>query len=91
MATKRKVISQREARKLKRRVEDLECMIQRQRSTYVASYPGGVHLGVITSMMDDNTMAGVYTAQRLGHAVVATADGAHKFNLYAIPHPEMPA
>ncbi len=87
---KRKPISQRVARKLRKRVDELESMIQRQRSAYASEYPGGTHLGHISWASDTHIASAVYTAKRLGHAVVAVADGAHKFNLYAIPHKDMP-
>lgn len=87
---KRKTISQRDARKWKRRAEDLEALIQRERSTYAASYPGGVHIGALVWPDNNHTASAVYTAQRLGHAVVVVADGACKFNLYALPHPKVP-
>lgn len=87
---KRKVISQREARALKRRVDELESMIRRQRVTYAATYPGGTHLGYVSWNSAEHIASAIYTAQRLGHAVVAVADGQLKFNLYAIPHKDMP-
>jgi ribosomal protein S2 len=88
MATK--TISQREARQLKRRVEQLERMIEGERRSYARTYPGGVHIGHVFWNNDEHIASAVYTAQKLGHAVVAVADGNRKFNLYAIPHPEMP-
>jgi hypothetical protein len=87
---KRKMISQREARALKRRVDELESMIQRQRSTYAATYPGGTHLGDVFWDSANHTASAVYTAQRLGHAVVAVSDGQMLFHLYALPHKDMP-
>lgn len=87
---KRKTISQRDARKWKRRAEDLEALIQRQRSAYATSYPGGTHLGHVFWDSANHVASAVHTAQRLGHAVVAVADGQLKFNLYALPHKDMP-
>lgn len=87
---KRKTISQSEARRWKRRAEDLEALIQRQRSTYATTYPGGTHIGHVAWDADVHLASAVYTAQRLGHAVVAVADGSRRFNLYAIPHKDMP-
>jgi hypothetical protein len=87
---KRKLISQREARKWKRRAEDLEALIQRERSTYAATYPGGMHIGHLSWDSETSIGSSIYTAQRLGHAVVAVADGNRKFNLYALPHPKVP-
>lgn len=87
---KRKTISQSEARRWKRRAEDLEALIQRERSTYAASYPGGVHLGHVFWDSAEHIASAVHTAQRLHHAVVAVADGERKFNLYALPHKDMP-
>lgn len=87
---KRKLISQREARQWKRRAEDLKALIQRQRSTYAEEYLGGTHLGHVSWAGDTHIASAVYTAKRLGHAVVAVSDGSRKFNLYALPHPEIP-
>jgi hypothetical protein len=90
MSTKRKVISQLEARRLKRRVEQLERMIEGERRRYARSYPGGVHIGQVFWSNAEHVASAVHTAQQLGHAVVAVADGTLKFNLYALPHKDMP-
>ena len=87
---KRKTISQREARQLKRRVEQLERMIEGERRSYARTYPGATHLGHVFWESANHVASAVYTAQRLGHAVVAVADGTYKFNLYALPHPKVP-
>ncbi len=87
---KRKLISQREARQWKRRAEDLEALIQRQRSTYAAEYPQGTHIGSVAWDNDTHIASAVHIAKRLGHAVIAVSDGSRKFNLYALPHPEIP-
>jgi hypothetical protein len=75
-------ISQREARRLKKRVEDLERQQNLQRAVWNNSYPGGVHLGYLTLTAD--WFRGRLEASRmLGHPIVVTLDGA-KANFYAV-------
>lgn len=81
-------ISQREAQRLRKRVEALEAQITGQRSRYVSAWPGGTHIGTIP--LERSFLSGrVEAARMLGHAVVITSpnnDG--KLELYALPLPE---
>lgn len=78
-------ISQREARRLKKRVAELELVLTAQRSTYSQVWPGGVDIG-------RHTFTGtavpeiVRTARRLGHAVVAVGDETDTIRFIALPH-----
>lgn len=81
-------ISQREARRLRKRVEELEGLIERERCNFSAEYVGGVHIGTFEWTESDNRCAAIHTARRLGHAVVACAIGYRGFNVYALPHPK---
>lgn len=83
-------ISQTEARRLKRRVEQLERMERDRRRRYLAAYPGGTNIA--TQTFDNNRIfmpAVVSTARACGHAVVVIADE-NVLRYYALPHPEMP-
>ncbi len=82
-------ISQREARALRKRVAELERVIEGERNAYAAQWPCGVHLGDITWPEPDSRASAVYTARRLGHAVVAIHNGDRTIRLYALPHPEV--
>ena len=77
-------ISQREARRLKKRVQELECMLQRERSVWGAEYPGGVHVASAGYGKDSTVNMAVMTARKLKHAVVAIADDT-VIRFYALP------
>jgi hypothetical protein len=87
---KRKAITQREARALRKRVQQLEGMIERERSAWASEFPGGTHLGRISWDGADHRASAAYTARRLGHAVVVVASSARQLELYALPHPKVP-
>ena len=77
-------ISQREARRLRRRVEVLEDMLRRQRKTFLQEY-SGVELWRFDSVtaLDDV----VRTARRCGHAVIVLGDDTTTLRFQALPHP----
>jgi hypothetical protein len=77
----RRPISQREARKLKKRVEELE---QRERARirrWSGDYPGGVH--VQTLNLNELPAARLQTAALLEHALVARVNGTELY-IYAV-------
>jgi hypothetical protein len=76
-------ISQREARRLKKRVEELEEMDNKRRQAWKSEYPGGVFLEGIA--VQPWTYATVKTARKLGHAVVITTNGENTIQFYALP------
>ena len=78
------MISQREARRLKKRVTELEDVINRQRRKWSADYVGGVHLGELTRERDWLT-GRIEGARMLSHAVVVTEESDGKLNFYALP------
>lgn len=80
--SKHKIISQREAYALKRRVAELEAAEDNRRNAWIRDYPGGTR---IHSMGANGTdIAIVRTARKLGHAVVCNeVNGV--LNLYALP------
>jgi hypothetical protein len=81
-----KQISQREARRLQKRVRELESIMDHERAVYACDWPGGVNIGSLSWEADNFVACAVYTARRLKHAVVAVSDGSRRFNLFAIPH-----
>jgi hypothetical protein len=66
-------ISQREARRLRRRVTELEGVLRDQRVRWASSWPSGTVVARITP--DATTKAIIQTARKLEHAVVAVIDG----------------
>jgi hypothetical protein len=77
-------ISQAEARRLKKRVEELEDRDRRRNNAFVRDYPGGVHLATITyGDPTEHIPTVVRTSRKLGHAVVLVDDG-HVVRLYAV-------
>lgn len=78
-------ISQREARQLRKRVEELESSLRRQRYVWGGDFRGGVHLGDITFQVDACIVAQALAARKLGHAVVLTVRNLKEVSLYALP------
>ncbi len=81
--SKRKSISQREARALKRRVAELERLEQDRRNCWTRDWPGGATIATVTLGNREPASVAVATARRLGHYVVATADN-DELRLYAV-------
>ena len=82
-------ISQREARRLAKRVAALEGMIARQRSRWLPEYPGGVHIGNINMAERGWLLGRIEGARMLQHAVVVTSNDTNELMLYALPLPEV--
>lgn len=80
-----KPISQREARALRKRVQELEGIIDRQRFAWATNWPGGTHLGSVNYGEPNVLVAAARTARRLKHAVVVTCDDDNRMELYALP------
>lgn len=83
------MISQREARRLRKRVAELEAMERKRRGAWNAEYPGGTHIG--SFKFDERTDAALSVAMLLGHALVIggkNSDGSRR--IYALPHKESP-
>ena len=68
-------ISQREARRLKKRVEELEQQRRQERMACTRNYPGGQHLGSLT-LGADLFRGRLEGAQLLQHPLVVVLDGA---------------
>jgi glycine/D-amino acid oxidase-like deaminating enzyme len=83
-------ISQREARRFKKRVAELEQILERQRRSWVSDWPGGVNVAQHEHVSDTAFLpAVVNNCRHLGHAVVVTVDGG-KLMYYALPLPVHP-
>lgn len=80
-------ISQREARRLKKRVQELEKEINAQRASWSSDWPGGVHIATAEADMLATICARLETARRLGHAVVATEASKTRIEFRALPLP----
>lgn len=84
-----KIISQTEARRLRKRVAQLEELVTYERRRYSGEWHGGTHVASIHAP-DEALRAVVQTARALGHAVVVTTNGG-EIRFYALPHPKVPA
>lgn len=82
----KKQISQREARRLRKRVAELEGQEERRRRTWGQEWFGGVHI-VTVNYEDANghTPTAVRTARKLGHAVIVLGDDTGTLRLMALP------
>lgn len=76
------MISQREARRLKKRVAELEAQENTRRSSWAREYPGGVCIDTITATTE--TWHIVNTARKLGHAVVVVPIPDFKLHVYGL-------
>lgn len=82
---KRKTISQREARELRRRVAELESQEESRRNAWTHEYPGGVNIAQTAyNASTDFLPAVIHNSRRLGHAVVCVANE-NNIRYYALP------
>ena len=77
------MISQREARRLKRRVDELERAENARYSAWADTYPFGVHIATVP--VDAPAMAAIMTARKLGHAVVLSRSSETHVLCHALP------
>ena len=75
-------ISQREARRLKKRVEELEHQEYVRRRAWATEYPGGTLLDTIAVQNAEWHI--VNTARKLGHAVVVVPDKEDYLRVYGL-------
>lgn len=77
-------ISQREARRLRARVVELEGVIDQQRRRWRGDFPGGTYIG--TCNRDRDWISGrIEAARMLGHAVVVTTSDDGSIRFFALP------
>lgn len=79
-------ISQREARRLRKRVEELERERDQQRNAWATDYFGGTHIATLDVENLTAELSAINTARRLRHAVVVTTDGP-RIRFHALPLP----
>ena len=77
-------ISQRKAKRLQKRVAELERQEDERRNAWAREWPGGVHISTIVLTSEHRGIISTETARRLGHAVVATVNN-HRLELRALP------
>jgi hypothetical protein len=78
-------ISQREARRLRKRVAELEAIEAKRFGGWATSgYPGGIHLASRKIDTDGWLNGTMRTARRLGCVLVCTIDDAGEINYYAV-------
>ena len=75
-------ISQREAQRLRRRVQHLEDQERQRNNAWIGDYPGGVDLGSI--QLADAMYYSIYTARKLGHSVVVTSIEPNRVRVFAV-------
>jgi len=76
----RKMISQREAHRLRKRVQQLEEAENVRRRVWASEYPGGTHIVTWTLQANDPQAVAIRTARTLRHAVVVLEnDGILRF------------
>lgn len=68
-------ISQREARRLKKRVAELESADEAARRSWITDWPGGAEIAREAYEPTHTIPAVIKTARLLGHAVVVVPDG----------------
>lgn len=74
-------ISQREARRLRKRVEELEERDRKRLAQWSAAYPGGTHMQTLA--LTEVSAATLNATKRLGFVMVAKIDGS-AFHIYAV-------
>jgi hypothetical protein len=79
-------ISQREARQLRLRAQELEEQISKAHRHWLFDYPGGTHIGTLEMTNFLQTLGRVEGARICGHAIVCTTRGTSLL-LYAVAQP----
>lgn len=81
----RRRISQREAKKLQKRVQELEHAFWLQRKTWACDYVGGIIIASVTAL---DASVRTRVAKQCGHAVVAVVRDNDQsiIDLHALPH-----
>ena len=77
------LISQREALRLKKRVDELETVLRNQRNAWAAEYVRGIH--ITTLAVTEAQGAAIFTARKLGHAVVLSRSTETAVLCHALP------
>jgi hypothetical protein len=78
-------ISQREARRLRRRVAELEKLDRDRLQSWTKEWPQGVDVGRTHVPADSSLIGSLLTARKLGHAVVVLPDRDGDIYFFACP------
>lgn len=81
-------ISQRQARRLRKQVEQLTAILRGQRNLWARDYPSGTQIDTVTVRSEEWHI--VMTARTLGHACVVVPGDDSTLRVYALPNPEIP-
>jgi len=76
-----KPIPQREARRLRKRVDELESVISQQKNSWHSEWPSSI--GIRELPAEKGTIDVVNVCRKLGHAVVVTDNGDGMLKLWA--------
>lgn len=79
-----RTISQREARRLRKRVAELEDLDWQRWSSWASDFPGGTHIAAVDVSALPKSISAIETARKLKHAVIALNDG-ETVRFYALP------
>lgn len=79
----KKVISQREARRLRKRVEQLERERRDERTAWGRAFPGGWHVGSLALVRESRFYGKLEAAQMFGRVLVAKI-GDSVLEIYAV-------
>lgn len=81
------IISQREARKLRKQVAEFERREWERGNAWCVEWPNGVNIGQVNLAPADfgRIVGAILTARKLKHAVVATVTENGLLNLHALP------
>jgi len=69
------MINQAEAKRLRRRVRELEDLEAQREHAWATDYPGGTHIGSADFTALPKEISAITTARKLKHAVVIVPDG----------------
>lgn len=78
-------ISQREARRLRKKVAAMERLERDRNSAWSQEWPMGKHIGRVQLSADSFIVGAVKTARLLGHAVVCSVNDGGMVNFHAMP------
>lgn len=78
-------ISQREARRLRKRVHELEYQERKRGNAWCYEWPMGVNIGRVKLNGDSALVGAIRTSRLLKHAVVVSCDETGIVNFHAMP------
>ena len=79
------MISQREAQRMRKRIQEFEHKEMLRADAWTTDWPNGVHVGSVQVNADGALVGSIRTSRKLKHAVVATCTEAGVINFHALP------